>query len=119
MVQTLATMLMTHVQKPTFKDCSTVAKSLIMKHQFLKDDEGDGQVCIMHVHEYMCLNCCAFVFNSILGIGSSIIDHIMLIAMQILKVLPENDPNLLIPQFIYILQCMGKIQFLMVETLYC
>ena len=45
-VQTLTTMLMTHIQKPSLHDCSIVAKSLIRKHQFLKDDEGDGQVCI-------------------------------------------------------------------------
>lgn len=44
-VQTLATVLMTHVQRPSMKDCETVARSLISTHSFLKDDEGDGEVC--------------------------------------------------------------------------
>lgn len=43
-VQTLATVLMTQVQKPSMKDCGVVAKSLIAAHPFLKDDEGDGEV---------------------------------------------------------------------------
>lgn len=36
MVQTLATMLMTHVQRPSLQHCRIVAKA--------KDDEGDGEV---------------------------------------------------------------------------
>lgn len=43
-VQTLATMLMTHIQRPSLHHCSIVAKSLIKKHEFLKDGEGDGEV---------------------------------------------------------------------------
>lgn len=48
MVQTLATILMTYVQRPSLKQCGIVAKSLVDLHSFLKDDEGDGEV-------YMCL----------------------------------------------------------------
>lgn len=43
-VQTLATILMTQVQRPALKQCGTVAKKLITKFPFLKDDEGDGEV---------------------------------------------------------------------------
>ena len=43
-VQTLATMLMTHEPKPSLKQCGAVAKTLIGKHDFLKDCEGDGEV---------------------------------------------------------------------------
>ena len=44
MVQTLATMLMTYNQKPSLNDCGKVAKALVTKFKFLKDDEGDGEV---------------------------------------------------------------------------
>lgn len=47
MVQTLATMLMTFVSRPTLKDCGIVAQALISKYEFLKDDVGDGEVCII------------------------------------------------------------------------
>ncbi len=43
-VQTLATVLMTHVQQPSLKDCGLVAKALVGKCEFLRDDEGDGEV---------------------------------------------------------------------------
>lgn len=43
-VQTLATMLMTHVQRPSLSDCNLVTKSLVDKYTFLKDSEGSGQV---------------------------------------------------------------------------
>ena len=43
-VQTLATVLMTQIQRPSMKDCQVVAQSLIAAHPFLKDDEGDGEV---------------------------------------------------------------------------
>lgn len=43
-VQTLATMLMTYMQKPSMKHCGIVAKVLIAKFPFLKDDDGDGEV---------------------------------------------------------------------------
>lgn len=43
-VQTLATILMTQVQRPALTQCGAVAKKLIMKFPFLKDDEGDGEV---------------------------------------------------------------------------
>ena len=43
-VQTLATMLMTHVQRPSLSDCNIVAKSLVAKYAFLNDSEGSGQV---------------------------------------------------------------------------
>ena len=35
---------MTHVQRPSLKDCGLVAKALVEKCDFLKDDEGDGEV---------------------------------------------------------------------------
>ena len=38
-VQTLATVLMTQIQRPSMKDCQVVAQSLIAAHPFLKDDE--------------------------------------------------------------------------------
>ena len=44
MVQTLATVLMTHIPKPSLQHCSEVAKSLVTAHPFLKDEEGDGEV---------------------------------------------------------------------------
>lgn len=44
MVQTLSTMLMTFKQKPSLSDCGKVAKALVTKFAFLKDDEGDGEV---------------------------------------------------------------------------
>ena len=43
-VQTLATVLMTHVQRPSLKDCGLAAKALVEKCEFLKDDESDGEV---------------------------------------------------------------------------
>lgn len=43
-VQTLATVLMTKIQRPSMKDCQVVAQSLTAAHPFLKDDEGDGEV---------------------------------------------------------------------------
>ena len=46
MVQTLATMLMTYVQRPSLQHCGTVAQSLIENYDFLKDDDGDGEVSI-------------------------------------------------------------------------
>ena len=46
-VQTLATMLMTHVSHPSLKCCGIVAKALIEKFDFLKDGEGDGDVSQM------------------------------------------------------------------------
>lgn len=44
-VQTLATVLMTHKQRPSLSDCGAVAKSLVKKFSFLSDFEGDGEVC--------------------------------------------------------------------------
>ncbi len=44
MVQTLGTMLMTYIQKPSLNHCRIIAKVLISKYPFLKDDEGDGEV---------------------------------------------------------------------------
>ena len=43
-VQTLATMLMTHIQRPTLQHCGVVAKALVTMYPFLGDDEGDGEV---------------------------------------------------------------------------
>ena len=36
---------MTHVLKPSLKHARVVAKALVEAHPFLKDDEGDGEVC--------------------------------------------------------------------------
>ena len=36
--------VMTHEPKPSLKQCGAVAKTLIGKHDFLKDCEGDGEV---------------------------------------------------------------------------
>lgn len=44
MVQTLATVLMTLVQRPSLADCEVVAQTLIEKFRFLNDDEGDSEV---------------------------------------------------------------------------
>lgn len=43
-------MLMTFKQKPSLNDCGKVAKALISKFTFLKDDEGDGEVS--YITEY-------------------------------------------------------------------
>ena len=51
-VQTLATMLMVHVQRPTLSECGVVAKELIAKYGFLKDEEGEGEV-IQDLHPCM------------------------------------------------------------------
>lgn len=48
-VQTLATMLMTYLPRPSLHHCSTVAKALIRKYNFLKDSDGDGEVHIIGV----------------------------------------------------------------------
>lgn len=37
MVRVLATMLSTYVQRPSMKDCSVVAESLVRKYSFLKE----------------------------------------------------------------------------------
>ena len=44
MVQTLVTVMMTHIQRPTLSECGVVAKSLIEKYKFLSDEEGTGEV---------------------------------------------------------------------------
>lgn len=58
MVQMLATMLMTHVQRPSLQHCRIVAKALTKMYEFLKDDEGDGEVrklmCYMHNVSSVC-----------------------------------------------------------------
>ena len=56
-VQVLATMMMTHVQKPSLSECGEVAKSLVSEFTFLKDDEGDGEVyyCYNFLMHYMCM----------------------------------------------------------------
>lgn len=43
-VQTIATVLMTYVQRPSLDCCNDVAKSVIDKYPFLKDTVGEGQV---------------------------------------------------------------------------
>ena len=48
MVQTLATMLMTYNTKPLLNDCGKVAKALVTKFNFLKDDERNGEVSMIN-----------------------------------------------------------------------
>ena len=45
MVQTLATVLMTYVQRPSLQRCGSVAKALTEKYPFLKDSFEEGEVC--------------------------------------------------------------------------
>ena len=45
-VQTLVTVLMTYVQKPSLQQCGLAAKSLTEKYPLLKGDKGDGEVSI-------------------------------------------------------------------------
>ena len=60
MVQTIATVLMTYVQRPSLDCCNAVAQSIIDKYPFLKDSVGEGQVC-----SYLG-NCLYFILCSIL-----------------------------------------------------
>ena len=43
-VQTLATVLTTHIQRPSLADCEVVTRTLVEKFDVLSDDEGDGVV---------------------------------------------------------------------------
>lgn len=45
-VQTLATVLLQYVSKASLKNCGVVAKAMINKYPFLKDDTGDGEVSV-------------------------------------------------------------------------
>ena len=60
MVQTLATVLMTHIQSPSLADCKVVARTLVEKFDFLSNDEGDGVVstwvvcvCVLDGYYYL------------------------------------------------------------------
>ena len=53
-VQTLATMLMTHIQRPSLQHCGVVAKALVTMYKFLEDNEGDGEVQYKHI--FPCIN---------------------------------------------------------------
>ena len=54
MIQTVATVLMTYVQRPSLDCCNAVAKSLIDTYPFLKDSVGEGQVRVcMHILSVM------------------------------------------------------------------
>ena len=60
-VQTLATVLMTHVQRPSLSDCDIVAKALVHKFSFLNDVEGSGQVRRYQLHAHNnCSKSCRF-----------------------------------------------------------
>ena len=67
-VQTLATVLMTHIQRPSLSHCDSVAKSLISVHNFLKDEEGDDGEVLMNTYRVNCNNypcaVCARVMRS-------------------------------------------------------
>ena len=54
-MQTLATMMMTYVSKPSLGDCKEVARSLVTSHPFLKDDEGTGEVSVFTDNDYLIL----------------------------------------------------------------
>lgn len=105
MVQTLATMLMTYIQRPSMHQCGVVAKALVDMYGFLKDDHGDGEVsncnlclhciymlCIKRHCIYMlCINrMCLYAISlcSIHGSGSYTIgvkmltDHNMMVALK-------------------------------------
>lgn len=45
MVQTITTVLNTYVQNPGLNCCLGVAKSVIAKYSFLKDNDGSAEVC--------------------------------------------------------------------------
>ena len=47
MVQTLATMLMSYVQRPSLKDCLVVAKALHAKFTFLGDESSEVKLLIL------------------------------------------------------------------------
>ena len=51
--QTLATLLLTYCQQPSLSQCGEVAKALISKYAFLKDDEGDGEVSNVSLCHYI------------------------------------------------------------------
>ncbi len=68
-VQTLATMLMTHVQRPTLSDCDIVAKSLVAKYGFLTDNEGSGQVSQFFKWQYTVF--ISRAWNSVFNNGAS------------------------------------------------
>ena len=53
-VQTVATLLMTHKQKPTLGECGKVATAVIKTYPFLADSDSSGEVwAIVHVYKYM------------------------------------------------------------------
>lgn len=44
--------------------CSTVAKALIAKYEFLKDTEGDGEVCVfVYAHKTEVVNFCIYMLQ--------------------------------------------------------
>lgn len=47
MVQTNATLLMTHKQRPSLSECGKVAMALIKTYPFLADSDSSGEVCAM------------------------------------------------------------------------
>ena len=42
--QTLATMLMTYDQRPSLSTCLIVARSLVVRYEFLQDNDGTAEV---------------------------------------------------------------------------
>lgn len=63
-VQTLATMLMTYVQKPSLDHCGKVAKALVDKYRFIKDGEGDGEVHVIYMGKLKSLCTCWEIYIS-------------------------------------------------------
>jgi len=47
MVQTLTTVLMTYISRPSLKDCQDVAKALLLKFPFISS-EDDGDTLVMY-----------------------------------------------------------------------
>jgi len=85
-VQTLATVLMTHVQRPSLSDCDIVAKALVRKFSFLNDVEGSGQVrrYISCIHITTALNRADLKFASYFVIICLQISTVQLISYFIL-----------------------------------
>ena len=50
-VQTLATMLMTFVSKPSLTQCGKVAETLVSRYDFLRDDCGEGEVSALSYYK--------------------------------------------------------------------
>ena len=55
MVQTLATILMTHVERPTMTNCLQVSKALHEKFKFLGSDGSSEVQCLCSIDKFFYL----------------------------------------------------------------